>query len=118
MQNNTAVSKHETLVNRLTNMAHLNSEYCLDPAQLAKGYETHLRITRRDFAPFEDCNIPLQKKVKCYLLDPKYLGQLSFKNIRRFSQISGIRHVYLRLYVSFARELLGSRVDDAKGYSV
>jgi len=79
MQNNTAVSKHETLVNRLTNMAHLNSGYCLDPAQLAKGYETHLRITRRDFAPFEDCNIPLQKEVKCYLLDPKYSGQLSFK---------------------------------------
>ena len=45
-------------------------------------------------------------------------GQLTFKDIQTFSQISGIRHLYPKLDVSFLRELLDSRVYDAKGYSV
>lgn len=60
----------------------------------------------------------MQKEGKYYFLDPKYLGQLTFKDIQTFSQISGIRHLYPKLDVSFLRELLDSRVYDAKGYSV
>jgi len=119
MQNNTAVSKNEKLANRLVGiLTRLNSGYRLDPVQLAEEFDTHLRTIRRDFIRFESCHIPLQKEGKFYFLDPKYLGKLSFKDIQTFSQISGIRHLYPKLDVSFVRELLDSRIYDAKGYSV
>lgn len=112
-------SRHETLANRLADiLTRLNSGYRLEPNALAKEYETHPRTIKRDFDRFEGCNIPLQKEGKYYFLDPKYLGQLTFKDIRTFSQISGIQSLYPRLDVSFLRELLDSRVYGAKGYSV
>jgi len=112
-------SRHETLANRLADiLTRLNSGYRLEPNALAKEYETHPRTIKRDFDRFEGCNIPLQKEGKYYFLDPKYLGQLTFKDIRTFSQISGIQTLYPRLDVSFLRELLDSRVYGAKGYSV
>lgn len=112
-------SRHETLANRLADiLTRLNSGYRLEPNALAKEYATHPRTIKRDFDRFEGCNIPLQKEGKYYFLDPKYLGQLTFKDIQTFSQISGIRHLYPKLDVSFLRELLDSRVYDAKGYSV
>ena len=112
-------SRHETLANRLADiLTRLNSGYRLEPNALAKEYETHPRTIKRDFDRFEGCNIPLQKEGKYYFLDPKYLGQLTFKDIRTFSQISGVQTLYPRLDVSFLRELLDSRVYGAKGYSV
>lgn len=112
-------SRHETLANRLADiLTRLNSGYRLEPNALAKEYKTHPRTIKRDFDRFEGCNIPLQKEGKYYFLDPKYLGQLTFKDIRTFSQISGIQSLYPRLDVSFLRELLDSRVYGAKGYSV
>lgn len=114
-----ASSKHETLANRLADiLTRLNSGYRLDISQLAAEYEAHPRTIRRDFIRFEACNIPLQKEGTVYFLDPKYLGQLTFRDIQTFSQISGISHLYPKLDVSFLRELLDSRVYDAKGYSV
>lgn len=116
---NTALSKHETLANRLVDiLTRLNSGYRLNVVQLAEEFSTHPRTIQRDFTRFESCNIPLQKEGKCYFLDPKYLGQLTFKDIQTFSQISGIHHLYPKLDVSFVRELLDSRVYGAKGYSV
>lgn len=112
-------SRHETLANRLADiLTRLNSGYRLEPNALAKEYATHPRTIKRDFDRFEGCNIPLQKEGKYYFLDPKYLGQLTFKDIRTFSQISGIQSLYPKLDVSFLRELLDSRVYGAKGYSV
>lgn len=114
----TELNRNETLANRLADiLIRLNSGYKLDPAVLAKEYDTHPRTIKRDFDRFEACRIPLQKEAKCYFLDPKYLGKLSFKDIKVFSQISGIQHLYPQLDVSFVRELLDSRVYDAKGYS-
>ncbi|TCB67509.1 helix-turn-helix transcriptional regulator [Acinetobacter sp. ANC 4178] len=114
-----ASSKHETLANRLAGiLTKLNSGYRLDVSRLAEEYEAHPRTIRRDFIRFEACNIPLQKEGTVYFLDPKYLGQLTFRDIQIFSQISGISHLYPKLDVSFLRELLDSRVYDAKGYSV
>lgn len=112
-------SRHETLANRLADiLTRLNSGYRLEPNALAKEYATHPRTIKRDFDRFEGCNIPLQKEGKYYFLDPKYLGQLTFKDIRTFSQISGIQSLYPKLDVSFLRELLDNRVYGAKGYSV
>ncbi|APU47770.1 helix-turn-helix transcriptional regulator [Acinetobacter junii] len=112
-------SRHETLANRLADiLTRLNSGYRLEPHALAKEYATHPRTIKRDFDRFEGCNIPLQKEGKYYFLDPKYLGQLTFKDIRSFSQISGIQSLYPKLDVSFLRELLDSRVYGAKGHSV
>ena len=112
-------SRNETLANRLADiLTRLNSGYRLEPNALAKEYSTHPRTIKRDFDRFEGCNIPLQKEGKYYFLDPRYLGQLTFKDIRTFSQISGIQSLYPKLDVSFLRELLDSRVYGAKGYSV
>lgn len=114
----TVLNRHETLANRLADiLIRLNSGYKLEPAVLAKEYDTHPRTIKRDFDRFEACHIPLQKEGKVYFLDPKYLGQLSFKDIKMFSQISGIQHLYPQFDVSFVRELLDSRVYEAKGYS-
>lgn len=119
MQDIARTSKHETLANRLVDiLTRLNSGYRLEAAELAKEFDTHPRTIRRDFIRFESCNIPLQKEGKYYFLDPKYLGQLTFKDIQTFSQISGIRHLYPKLDVSFVRELLDSRIYGGKGYSV
>lgn len=111
-------NKHETLANRLAGiLIQLNSGYRLDPVLLAKEYDTHPRTIKRDFNRFEACNIPLRKEGKVYFLDPKYLGKLSFKDIKLFAQVSGFHHLYPKFDVSFVRELLDSRVYEAKGYS-
>ena len=55
---------------------------------------------------------------KYFYLDSTYLGKLKLKDIQSFARISGIRHLYPNLDVSFIRELLDSRVYDAKGYFV
>lgn len=113
----TVLNRHETLANRLADiLIRLNSGYKLDPNALAKEYDTHPRTIKRDFNRFESCDIPLQKEGKVYFLEPKYLGKLTFKDIKLFSQLSGISHLYPKLDVSFVRELLDSRVYDAKGY--
>ena len=78
----TELNRNETLANRLADiLIRLNSGYKLDPAVLAKEYDTHPRTIKRDFDRFEACRIPLQKEDKCYFLDPKYLGKLSFKDM-------------------------------------
>ena len=62
--------------------------------------------------------MPIQKDGKYFYLDPTYLGKLKLKDIHSFARISGIRHLYPNIDVSFIRELLDSRVYDAKGYFV
>ena len=109
----TAKSKHETLANRLADiLTQLNSRYRLDPAQLAIDYNTHLRTIKRDFNRFEACNIPLHKEGKFYFLDPKYLGQISFKDIKTFSQISGIHHlIFVTHNCIFSEENMKKRLN-------
>lgn len=112
-------NKNETLANRLIDMlTRLNSGEKLTINILAKDYDAHPKTIRRDFVRLESCNLPIQKEGKYFYLDPTYLGKLKLKDIQSFARISGIRHLYPNLDVSFIRELLDSRVYDAKGYFV
>ena len=112
-------NKNETLANRLIDiLTRLNSGEKLTVNMLAKSYDVHPKTIRRDLVRLESCNLPIQKEGKYFYLDSIYLGKLKLKDIQSFARISGIRHLYPNLDVSFIRELLDSRVYDAKGYFV
>ena len=112
-------NKNETLANRLIDiLSRLNSGEKLSINSLAEYYDAHPKTIRRDLVRLESCNLPIQKEGKYFSLDPTYLGKLKLKDIQSFARISGIRHLYPKLDVSFIRELLDSRVYDAKGYFV
>ncbi|MDU4393481.1 MAG: WYL domain-containing protein [Acinetobacter ursingii] len=113
------LNKNETLANRLSDiLTRLNTGEKLSINMLAEDYSTHPKTIRRDLARLESCNLPIQHEDRTFYLDPAYLGRLRFNDIRSFAQISGIRHLYPSLDVSFVRELLDSRIYDAKGYFV
>lgn len=113
-------SKNETLANRLVDiLTRLNSGEKLTVNMLADSYEAHPKTIRRDLLRLESCHLPIQKEGKYFYLDAAYLGQLTFKDIKTFAQISGIQHLYPNMDMSFIRELLDSRTQsiyDAKGY--
>ena len=112
-------NKNETLANRLIDiLTRLNSGEKLNINMLAESYDAHPKTIRRDLVRLESCNLPIQKEGSYFYLDSTYLGKLKFKDIQSFARISGIRHLYPKLDVSFIRELLDSRVYDAKGYFV
>ena len=112
-------NKNETLANRLIDiLTRLNSGEKLTINMLAESYDAHPKTIRRDLVRLESCNLPIQKEGKFFYLDSTYLGKLKLKDIQSFARISGIRHLYPNLDVSFIRELLDSRVYDAKGYFV
>ena len=112
-------TKNETLANRLIDiLTRLNSGEKLTINQLAESHDAHPKTIRRDLFRLESCNLPIQKDGRYFSLDPTYLGKLKLKDIYSFARISGIRHLYPNLDVSFIRELLDSRVYDAKGYFV
>ena len=112
-------NKNETLANRLIDiLTRLNSGEKLTINMLAESYDAHPKTIRRDLVRLESCNLPIQREGKYFYLDSTYLGKLKLKDIQSFARISGIRHLYPNLDVSFIRELLDSRVYDAKGYFV
>lgn len=112
-------SKNETLANRLIDiLTRLNSGEKLTIHMLAEAYDVHPKTIRRDLVRLESCNLPIHKEGKYFSLDSAYLGKLRLKDIQSFAQISGIKHLYPQLDISFIRELLDSRVYDAKGYFV
>ena len=112
-------NKNETLANRLIDiLTRLNSGEKLSINRLAEQHDAHPKTIRRDLVRLESCNLPIQKDGKYFYLDSTYLGKLKLKDIQSFARISGIRHLYPNLDVSFIRELLDSRVYDAKGYFV
>ena len=112
-------NKNETLANRLIDiLTRLNSGEKLSINMLAEQHDAHPKTIRRDLVRLESCNLPIQKDGKYFYLDPTYLGKLKLKDIQSFARISGIRHLYPNLDVSFIRELLDSRLYDAKGYFV
>ena len=110
---------HETLAYRLSEMiTMLNSGDKLIIDELTDKYQVSRRTILRDI---EDrlAFLPLIKSKGSYQLEPHYLGQLSFKDIRTFAEISGIQKMYPKLDVSFLREILDHRaaqVYAVKGY--
>ena len=88
-------SPHEKLAYRLADMiTMLNGGETLNITDLTEKYQVSRRTMLRDI---EDRLgfLPLQKTAQGYKLEPSYLGQLSYKDIRTFAQISGISGLYL-----------------------
>ncbi|MFH7349220.1 WYL domain-containing protein [Acinetobacter variabilis] len=115
-------SIHERLADRLANiLTKLNMGYQLDIKELAADFGVSTRTISRDFDRL-NAYLPLLQDVesKKYYLNLNYLGKISPKDIRNFAQLSGIKHLYPSLDMSFLRELLDSRahqIYSAKGYS-
>ncbi|USZ14304.1 WYL domain-containing protein [Moraxella sp. FZFQ2102] len=113
-------SPHEKLAYRLSDMiTMLNGGETLNIADLTEKYQVSRRTMLRDI---EDRLgfLPLQKTTQGYKLEPSYLGQLSYKDIRTFAQISGISGLYPNLDTAFLREILdhrASQVYSVKGYT-
>lgn len=113
-------SPHEKLAYRLSDMiTMLNTGETLNITDLTEKYQVSRRTMLRDI---EDRLgfLPLQKTAQGYKLEPSYLGQLSYKDIRTFAQISGIAGLYPNLDTSFLREILdhrASQVYSVKGYT-
>lgn len=118
MTKNTS-SKNETLANRLAMiLTKFNNGHRVTVHELAEEFSTHPKTIRRDIERLRLCNFRIEDDDKEFFLDPTYLGKLTVKDIHSFARISGIKHLYPNLDVSFIRELLDSRVYDAKGYFV
>lgn len=113
-------SNHEKLAYRLSDMiTMLNDGEILNITDLTEKYQVSRRTMLRDI---EDRLgfLPLQKTAQGYKLEPSYLGRLSYKDIRAFAQISGIRGLYPNLDTSFLREILDHRANQVysvKGYT-
>ena len=113
-------SPHEKLAYRLADMiTMLNGGETLNITDLTEKYQVSRRTMLRDI---EDRLgfLPLQKTAQGYKLEPSYLGQLSYKDIRTFAQISGISGLYPNLDTTFLREILdhrASQVYSVKGYT-
>ena len=77
-------SKNETLANRLVDiLTRLNSGEKLTVNKLAEDYAAHPKTIRRDLTRLELCHLPIQKEGKYFYLDAAYLGQLTFKDIKK-----------------------------------
>lgn len=113
-------SPHEKLAYRLADMiTMLNGGETLNITDLTEKYQVSRRTMLRDIDDRLGF-LPLQKTAQGYKLEPSYLGQLSYKDIRTFAQISGIRGLYPNLDTSFLREILdhrASQVYSVKGYT-
>lgn len=113
-------SLHEKLAYRLADiLTMLNTGESLSVDDLAQKYQVSRRTIMRDIDE-RLAFLPLEKQAGHYRLSVNYLGQLSYKDIRNFAQISGIAKLYPNLDVSFLREILDERatqVYSVKGYT-
>lgn len=103
-------NNHDTLVYRLTQiLIKLNQGQRLNPKDLAAEFGVTLRTMQRDLN--ERFNyLPLEKVDGCYRLDPRFLGQLTTKDIERFAGLAGVRGLFPALSDQILRELFDSRV--------
>ncbi len=105
-------SEHELLGQRLSSILQkLNLGEALDVEQLAEEFGVHRRTILRDFQE-RFAFLPLEKKNGRYVLDPAYLGRLSWKDIQRFAGMAGLHGLFPSLDAQFIRELFDSRLQD------
>jgi len=105
------VKQHDTLANRLALiLMKLNDGASLKTDELAKEFNVTNRTIQKDFNRLSF--LPLKKENGRYLLDSFYLGKLSFKDIKNFSTLCGIKGLYPNLDDEFLKTILDSKISE------
>lgn len=105
-------SDHELLAQRLSAILQkLNLGEALDVDLLAEEFGVHRRTILRDFQD-RFAFLPLEKKNGRYLIDPAYLGRLSWKDVQRFAGMAGLHGLFPSLDTQFIRELFDARLQE------
>ena len=102
---------HDKITQRLAKIIHLlNSGECLSLDYLVDEFKVSLRTAQRDMHD-RLTFLPIKKENGCYSLEDYCLGELSFKDIKFFSTLSGIKGLYPSLSDEFIVDLLNEKVN-------
>ena len=105
-------SGHDLLASRLAGiLLKLNQGESLDPDALAEEFGVHKRTIQRDLLERLSF-LPLEKLNGLFVIDPAYLGRLTFRDIERFASLAGLRGLFPGLDTQFIRELFDSRLHE------
>lgn len=103
---------HDQLACRLaTILQKLNRGERLSVDVLASEFNVHRRTIQRDLLE-RFAFLPLEKDGNGFVLDPAYLGRVTFRDIERFARLAGLAGLFPGLDTQFMRELFDSRLQD------
>jgi predicted DNA-binding transcriptional regulator YafY len=108
MRKNPIPESREKLAHRL--IAIITRLYQGDPFEskaLAQEFGVDVRTIQRDVNE-RLAHLPIQKKNGCYVLDPSYLGRLTFQEMERFAILSGVGGLFPELGKVFLEKLFSS----------
>jgi len=103
------MNKYDKLATRLALMlTKFNNGEQLSVKELAEEFNVDERTIQRDFKKLS--YLPIEKKNGYYSLAPYCLGKLSFSDIKRFAEFSGVRELYPELSDELIVDILNARV--------
>lgn len=101
---------HDPLVFRLSQiLIKLNNGEKLYRDSLAGEFGVTIRTIQRDLN-VRLAYLPIEKEGTSYWLDPIYLGKITLKDVRHFSELAGVAGLFPSLSTDFLRELFDSRI--------
>ena len=108
MRNASIQESREKLACRLIQIiTRLYQGYPLELKALAQEFSVDVRTVQRDVNE-RLAHLPIQKKNGCYVLDPSYLGRLTFQEMERFAVLSGVGGLFPELGEVFLEKLFSS----------
>jgi len=103
------MNKYDKLATRLILiLTKFNSGEQLSVKELAEEFNVDERTIQRDLKKLS--YLPIEKKNGYYSLAPYCLGKLSFNDIKRFAEFSGVRELYPKLSDELIVDILNTRV--------
>ena len=101
---------HDPLVFRLSQiLIKLNNGENLYRDSLAGEFRVTIRTIQRDLN-VRLAYLPVEKERTSYWLDPIYLGKITLKDVRHFSELAGVAGLFPSLSTDFLREIFDSRI--------
>ncbi len=107
------MNKHEKVAVRLSEiLKQFNSGESFTMDELTEEFGVDRRTIQRDLY-VRLSFLPIRKIDGRYSLEPYYLGKLSFKDIKLFATLSGIKGLYPSLDDSFITDILNRKINGA-----
>lgn len=104
--------KHDKLSKRIVLiLIKLNNAEKLTIKELADEFNVSTRTIRRDFDRLN--SLPIKIEEGKYSLDENTLGKLTFKDLKNFALVSGIRSLYPSLSDDFILDILNNKINKA-----
>lgn len=104
-------TKHDTIAMRLAQiLTKLNNGERLTEKELAEEFNVSIRTIYRDMNE-RLIYLPIDKVDGYYILDEKALGKLSFKDIKNFAAISGVKSLFPSLTNEFLTDILNTKIN-------